>query len=121
MSALEEPVGAGAGDRAEALSAELVIANPSGLHARPAALFVRTAAGFVARVTVRNLDRPGSTADAKSILAVLGLGVSSGHRIVVAATGSDAVGAVDALVALVASGIGEAPEAAEAAGGLEAS
>ena len=66
---------------------------------------------FASRITVRNVDRAGTPADAKSILGVLGLGVSSGHRIEVTADGPDAVAAVAALVALVEGGIGEAAEA----------
>jgi phosphotransferase system HPr (HPr) family protein len=68
-----------------------------GLHARPAALFVRTAGGFGAQITVRNVTRGGEPVDAKSILGVLALGVSSGHEIEVTARGVDAVAAVEAL------------------------
>jgi len=90
---------------------QLVVRNPSGLHARPAALFVRTAAGFGARVTVRNLDRDSSAADAKSILGVLAQGVGSGQRIEVVADGPDEEAAMAALVELVEGGIGETAEA----------
>jgi phosphotransferase system HPr (HPr) family protein len=48
--------------------------------------------------------------DAKSILGVLGLGVSPGHRIVVTVDGADEDAAIEALTELVESGIGE-PEA----------
>jgi phosphotransferase system HPr (HPr) family protein len=85
----------------------LTVKNPSGLHARPAALFVRTAGAFAARITLANISRGTGPSDAKSILAVLGLGVSSGHEIELLAEGVDADDAVRALQALVESGIGE--------------
>ena len=71
------------------LSIELAIANASGLHARPAALFVRTAAAFRSDVRVRNLGRSVPPVDAKSILGVLGLGVGRGAVIEVTAEGED--------------------------------
>ena len=49
-------------------SARLVVRNPSGLHARPAALFVRTAGQFGAKVSVSNPDAGKGPVDAKSIL-----------------------------------------------------
>lgn len=86
----------------------LTVRNPSGLHARPLALFVRTAGPFQATIRVRNLDRdPERQADAKSILALMTLGVSNGHRIEVTADGPDAEAAVAALSAAVEDGLGE--------------
>ena len=89
------------------LSIELAIANASGLHARPAALFVRTAAAFRSEVRVRNLGRSVPPVDAKSILGVLGLGVGRGAVIEVTAEGEDESEALTALRLLVESGIGE--------------
>ncbi len=87
---------------------EVVVRNPSGLHARPAATFVRAAAAFGADITVTNLTRnPEKSASAKSVLGVMGLGVSSGHRIRIAADGADAEATVEALVELVSAGLGE--------------
>ena len=91
----------------------LEVRNPSGLHARPAALFVRTAGGYGAEISVRNLTRAGEPANAKSILAVLGLGVSRGHEIEISARGDDAARAVAGLRELVESGIGEAIDPAD--------
>jgi phosphocarrier protein HPr len=90
-----------------ARSTELVIHNRSGLHARPAATFVRAAAGFRSSITVQNVSRNGTVVDAKSILGVLGLGVSPGHRIIVTVDGADEDAAIEALTELVESGIGE--------------
>ena len=68
------------------------------LHARPAGLFVREAAGFGAEVTV---SANGKHANAKSILEVLALGAIGGTEVVIAASGEDAAEAVSGLAALV--------------------
>ncbi|MGH2380445.1 MAG: HPr family phosphocarrier protein [Candidatus Limnocylindria bacterium] len=89
----------------------LEVRNPSGLHARPAALFIETARAFEADVQVTNLTRkPEKAASARSLLAVLALGVSRGHMIRIAADGVDAHEAITALRELVESGMGESPE-----------
>jgi len=88
-------------------SVELVVSNPSGLHARPAALFTQAAARFGARITVENLDRGKGPVDAKSILFLLTAGVSRDHRIRLTADGPDEDDAVDALVVLIEAGLGE--------------
>jgi phosphotransferase system HPr (HPr) family protein len=86
----------------------LSIHNPSGLHARPAALFVKTAAAFTSDMTITNLSRdPGRTVNPKSLLALLTLGVSSGHEVRISADGEDAEAALAALEQLVADGLGE--------------
>jgi phosphotransferase system HPr (HPr) family protein len=86
----------------------LEVRNPSGLHARPAALFVQAAARFEADVTLANLDRaPQQSTSARSLLGVLALGVSRGHRIRIEANGADADEALASLQALVERGLGE--------------
>jgi phosphocarrier protein HPr len=86
----------------------VVIRNPSGLHARPAATFVKAAAGFAADIRVTNLTRNADrSASAKSILGVMQLAVSQGHELRIEATGDDADAAVAELARLVASGLGE--------------
>jgi phosphotransferase system HPr (HPr) family protein len=88
--------------------AEVEVRNPSGLHARPAAAFVRAAGGLAADVTVTNLSRdPSKSTSAKSVLGVMGLAVSRGHRIALEAEGPEADAAVRALVELVVGGLGE--------------
>jgi phosphotransferase system HPr (HPr) family protein len=88
--------------------AEVEVRNPSGLHARPAATFVRAAGGFAADVMITNLTRDGArSASAKSVLGVMGLAVARGHRLRITAEGSDADEAVAHLTELVASGLGE--------------
>ena len=70
------------------------ITDDIGLHARPAAEFVRAASGFAADVRVTLGDR---VADAKSLLEVLQLQAGSGATIVVSAEGEDAEAAIAAL------------------------
>jgi phosphotransferase system HPr (HPr) family protein len=88
-------------------SVEIVIRNPSGLHARPATLFTEAAGQFTARITVENVTRAKTPVDAKSILMLLTAGVSKDNRIRLVADGADEDAAIDALVALVESGLGE--------------
>ena len=88
-------------------SIELVLSNPSGLHARPATLFTEAATGFASKITVENLSRSKGPVDAKSTLLLLTAGVSRDHRIRLVADGPDEVAAIDALVDLVTSGLGE--------------
>lgn len=91
-------------------SVDIEIRNPSGLHARPAAVFVKAAAGFRCSVTVENLSRATAPVNAKSIISFLGGGIAKGHVVRIAADGEDEEAAVDALGALVESGLGEAIE-----------
>ena len=87
--------------------ARLVVRNPSGLHARPAALFVRTCGRFASTITVAHPAAGKGPVDAKSILSVLTLGVSSGTEIEVRAEGADADAALAAVRDVVESGLGE--------------
>jgi dihydroxyacetone kinase phosphotransfer subunit len=93
---------------ASGLSSVLTIRNKVGLHMRPASEFVKTAARFKAQIRARNLDRPESRpGNAKSLLDVMKLGVSQGHRIELNVEGDDAQAALDALAQLVAGNFGE--------------
>jgi phosphotransferase system HPr (HPr) family protein len=86
---------------------ELEIRNPSGLHARPAAMFVKTAATFTSSVRVENVTTGSPSVDAKSILGVMSSGAARGHRIRVTVDGPDEDSALATLRELVAGGIGE--------------
>jgi phosphotransferase system HPr (HPr) family protein len=86
---------------------ELQVLNPSGLHARPAAAFVRAACTFQSDIRVANLTTGGDPVTAKSIIGVLSLGVQRGHRISLLVDGADEAPAVEALRALVEAGLGE--------------
>jgi len=81
-------------------SATVELVNESGLHARPAAEFVKAAAKHEARVRVNGVD-------AKSLLAIMALALPQGATVTIEADGPDAQDAVDTLVALVRSGFGE--------------
>ena len=81
--------------------ARVVIADEVGLHARPAAKFVRLAGRFDSDIVVRNGSR---SANAKSMLEVLTLEAGQGAEIELEANGSDADEAVKALVDLLEGG-----------------
>ena len=85
-------------------SSEVVVATrlpeQVALHARPAGLFVRTAATFPCSVVV---SANGKHANAKSILEVLGLGATGGTELELSASGERAAEAVEQLAALVRS------------------
>jgi phosphocarrier protein HPr len=91
-----------------ATSNEVVIQNKVGLHARPAALFVRTAASYTAKVTLENLTRGTKPVNAKSIISVLTAAAKLDDRIRITADGNDEEAAVEALSELVNSKFGEA-------------
>lgn len=83
----------------------LVLKNSSGLHARPASLFVQTVNRFSdTQVTVCKGERE---VNGKSLLSVLSLGVGAGDAIVVRCTGAQEQAAADALAELVEGGFGE--------------
>ncbi len=85
------------------VEAKVVIDHPSGLHLRPAARFVTTAARFESVVRVQNLSRPNAPeVDAKSMLGLMQCGVAQGHEIRLCAEGKDADMAVAALLHLIA-------------------
>ncbi len=91
------PAGDDAGGSA---TAELLVRTAHGLHARPAAQLVRTAAAFDADVRVSNASSGRGPVSARSLNAVATLGVGRGDRIVVSATGVRARDAIEALRAL---------------------
>ena len=71
-------------------SGSAVVADPVGLHARPAAAFVRLAGTFDAEITVNG-------ADGCSVLDLMALGIRQGQTVLIEATGADATAAVAAL------------------------
>lgn len=76
----------------------IAVKNPTGLHARPAALFIQTASKFKSDITIAKGDRE---VDARSILGILTLTARQGDVITLKATGDDAREAVEALTNLV--------------------
>lgn len=81
---------------------QVVVATEIGLHARPAAVFCKAAAAQPARVTLGTAS--GDSADARSMLSVLGLGVRGGQEVTLAADAAvdGAQASVDALAELLA-------------------
>ncbi len=78
---------------------EAVVVPEAGLHARPAAKFVKTAKGFSSDTVV---VKDGAEVNAKSSLRLMTLGAKHGDRVVIRAEGEDeAAAAAEALVALL--------------------
>jgi multiphosphoryl transfer protein len=90
---------------------EFEVANPHGLHARPAARLVREVRGLSATVTLRNLRSGAGPVPAGSLSRVATLGLSRGDRAEVRATGAGADDAVAAVLALAARRFDEPQEA----------
>ncbi len=85
-------------------SAEVVVVNRLGLHARPSAKLTATAGRFRAEVW---LSRNNRRVNAKSIMGVMMLAAARGSTLTVEAEGPDADQAIAAIVELIASGFGE--------------
>ncbi len=77
------------------------IHNPLGIHARPAALLVQTAARFKAEIYLSKDDVDG--VNGKSIMGVMMLAAEQGAQVAVRAEGEDAEAAVEAMVSLLES------------------
>ena len=63
-----------------------VITDPEGIHARPAGILVKQAAGYQSAVTIAKGEK---SADAKRIFGVMGLGVKTGEEITITVEGAD--------------------------------
>lgn len=83
---------------------EVEIVNRAGMHARPAAEFVKTAGRFSSEIRV---EKDGLEVNGKSIMGVLMLAAERGSRLRLSARGADAEDAVDALSDLVGRGFEE--------------
>lgn len=79
---------------------ETTVGAEEGLHARPAAQFVKKAKEFASEIVV---VKDGTEANAKSSLRLMTLGAKKGDKVTIRAEGDDAEEAVDALVALISS------------------
>jgi len=82
----------------------VVILNRYGLHARPAAEFVKLSARFKAKVTV---EKEGLEVNGKSIMGVMMLAAECGSTLKIRAVGDDADEALEALATLVSERFGE--------------
>jgi phosphocarrier protein HPr len=77
---------------------ELLVTNKLGIHARPAAMFVKTANRFDCEIFV---EKDGERVNGKSIMGLMMLAAGPGSRLVLTAEGSDAARAINELEALV--------------------
>lgn len=75
-----------------------IITDEQGIHARPAGVLVKEAAAFPCSVT---LSKDGKTADAKRILAVMGLGVKKGEKVILRTSGEEEETAMQKLSAFL--------------------
>ena len=82
----------------------VIVNHEVGLHARPASMFVQTAAKFSSDIDVTHGE---TTVNAKSILGVLTLGAHKDAEIIIKAEGEDAEDALRALEQLVLDNFGE--------------
>jgi dihydroxyacetone kinase phosphotransfer subunit len=98
---------AGEGEAGETHQVTLVLKNAHGLHARPAARFVQTAASFNAEILVRNESSGRGPVPAKSLNAVVALGAGRGDKITLLARGRDAQKALHELARLADESFGE--------------
>jgi phosphocarrier protein HPr len=83
---------------AEKLQKEVTILNKLGLHARPAAMFVRVANKHRAEIWI---EKDGEQVNGKSIMGLMMLAAGQGSRIVISAEGADAQNAINELELLV--------------------
>ncbi len=88
-------------------SVKITVINESGLHARPAATFAKCAGGFKSEITVCKTSNETAKKKAKSLMAIMTLGIKKGEEILIEAEGEDEVSACQALKELVESGCGE--------------
>jgi phosphocarrier protein HPr len=82
----------------EFLTKELIISNKLGIHARPAALFVKTANRFSCDIFV---EKDGEKINGKSIMGLMMLAAGPGSKVTLHVRGADAVQAIAELEALV--------------------
>ncbi len=86
------------------VSQKVTIKNPTGLHLRPAGVLCKEAMQFKSLITFSFRD---TTANAKSVLSVLGACVKCGDEIEIMCDGEDEQDALEALVTAIDNGLGE--------------
>ena len=83
------------------VSDEIVVQHEVGLHARPAAKFVKLATSFEADIKVENLSKATQAVNAKSLISLLSINVMQDDRILLKVEGENAQEALKALMDLV--------------------
>ncbi|HEY1718661.1 MAG TPA: HPr family phosphocarrier protein [Verrucomicrobiae bacterium] len=81
-----------------AFSRELTVLNKLGIHARPAAMFVKTANRFACDIFV---EKDGEKINGKSIMGLMMLAAGPGSKLTIHASGADAQAAITEIEALV--------------------
>ena len=79
-----------------------VIADPLGIHARPAGMLVKAVAGYASKVTI---TAPTGTADAKRLMALMRLAAKQGMELTVTVEGADEENAASELQAFLAANL----------------
>jgi phosphocarrier protein HPr len=92
MSSAKKPGGKQAAQR------ELVVINKLGIHARPAALFVKLANRFACNILV---EKDGEQVNGKSIMGLMMLAAGPGSKLMISCEGEDCHAALDEIEALV--------------------
>jgi phosphocarrier protein HPr len=85
------------GSETRTVSKAVTVINKLGVHARPAALFVKTANRFESDITV---ERDGEQVNGKSIMGLMMLAAGQGAKLIITADGPDAEAAVRELESL---------------------
>lgn len=86
------------------VSEKVIISNPTGLHLRPAGNLCKEAMKYKCHIA---FEYRGNTANAKSVLSVLGACIKSGDEITMICDGEDEEEALKALVNYIEEGLGE--------------
>ncbi len=79
------------------INVNMLVINEIGLHARPAADFVKEINSYKADIKIRNTTRESEWHNAKSIIDILSLGIESGHEIEIKCSGVDESNVLNAL------------------------
>lgn len=85
-------------------SISYVIKDELGLHARPAGILVKRAAGFSSDIKIKN-EENGKEADCKRVIGVMSLGVKKGNKITLTFNGADEAAAADELSKFLAENV----------------
>jgi phosphocarrier protein len=88
-----------AGGNSNKITQELTVTNKLGIHARPAALFVKVAHKFRSRIAV---EKDGEQIDGKSIMGLMMLAAGQGAKLTITAEGEDAADAIRGIEELFA-------------------
>lgn len=90
------------------VSQKVLIKNPTGLHLRPAGVFCKTAMQFSSKIMVETENRGTHvSANAKSVLSILGASIKAGDEIDIICTGDDEKIALNEMIRIIEDGLGE--------------